>query len=124
MKLLTHNMLTCNVKGVKNGYPLRIEAKEVANVEAEFNPIFVQNMLPKLNWKVLRGAALSLGVDAATLPEDLTDELKNDDACLKAIHHALVEVVVVEGALVCPESGRKFLISNGIPNMLLNEDEV
>ena len=24
MKLLTHNMLTSHVKGVKNGYPLRI----------------------------------------------------------------------------------------------------
>jgi len=26
--------------------------------------------------------------------------------------------------LICPESGRKFPISKGIPNMLLNEDEV
>ena len=26
MKLLTHNMLTSNVKGVKNGFPLIIEA--------------------------------------------------------------------------------------------------
>jgi multifunctional methyltransferase subunit TRM112 len=31
---------------------------------------------------------------------------------------------VEEGTLVCPESGRKFPINKGIPNMLLNEDEV
>jgi multifunctional methyltransferase subunit TRM112 len=33
-------------------------------------------------------------------------------------------VEVVEGCLVCPESGREFPIKDGIPNMLLNEDEV
>ena len=27
MRLLTHNMLTSHIKGVKNGYPLRIEVK-------------------------------------------------------------------------------------------------
>ena len=27
------------------------------------------------------------------------------------------------GDLVCPETGRRFPVSDGIPNMLLNEDE-
>jgi len=35
-----------------------------------------------------------------------------------------LQVEVEEGSLVCPESGKKFPIKNGIPNMLLNEDEV
>ena len=43
---------------------------------------------------------------------------------LRKVHHALLEVTVVEGHLECPESGRKFPIENTIPNMLLNEDEV
>lgn len=30
---------------------------------------------------------------------------------------------VEEGQLICPESGRRFPIQKGIPNMLLNEDE-
>jgi len=34
------------------------------------------------------------------------------------------QVEVISGELVCPESGRKFSISKGIPNMLLNEDEL
>ena len=34
------------------------------------------------------------------------------------------QVHVVEGCLVCPKSGRRFLINNGIPNMLLHEDEI
>jgi multifunctional methyltransferase subunit TRM112 len=34
------------------------------------------------------------------------------------------QVEVIDGELVCPESGRKFSINKGIPNMLLNEDEL
>ena len=34
-----------------------------------------------------------------------------------------VQLHVEEGQLICPESGRRFPISKGIPNMLLNEDE-
>ena len=30
----------------------------------------------------------------------------------------------MEGELECPETGRKFPIKRGIPNMLLDEDEV
>ena len=36
----------------------------------------------------------------------------------------LLQVEVKEGFLVCPETGRQFPITNGIPNMLLNEEEV
>ena len=43
---------------------------------------------------------------------------------MKAVHHVMVEVEIVEGELQCPETGRKFPISEGIPNMLLREDEV
>ena len=38
MKLLTHNMLQCHIKGVKNGYPFKIEVAETSTREAEFNP--------------------------------------------------------------------------------------
>lgn len=43
---------------------------------------------------------------------------------LKQVHHALLELEVTTGDLVCPETGRKFPIKNGIPNMLCNEDEI
>ena len=29
MKLLTHNMLSCHIKGVKNGYPFKIDPVKV-----------------------------------------------------------------------------------------------
>ena len=31
---------------------------------------------------------------------------------------------VINGDLICPESSRKFPVTDGIPNMLLNEDEI
>jgi hypothetical protein len=38
MKLLTHNFLQCHVKGVKNGYPLKIEAEKTEERDADFDP--------------------------------------------------------------------------------------
>ena len=38
MKLLTHNMLACHIKGVKNGYPFEIEAEQIEEKEADFDP--------------------------------------------------------------------------------------
>jgi len=58
------------------------------------------------------------------LPDALTDALLEDDDVIQRLHHALLEVHLEEGALVCPETGRRFPVSRGIPNMLLNEDEV
>ena len=29
MKLITHNMLSCHIKGVTNGFPFKIEAEKV-----------------------------------------------------------------------------------------------
>ncbi|GBG29818.1 Multifunctional methyltransferase subunit TRM112-like protein [Hondaea fermentalgiana] len=122
MKLLTHNMLKCNVKGVNNGYPLKIEVTTKEIRETEMNPAFLQGIVEKLEWPVFRAAAAQLGEEG--LPEAVTPELLEQEDFLKKFHRALLEVVVVEGALICPESGRKFTITNGIPNMLLNEDEV
>lgn len=33
------------------------------------------------------------------------------------------QVTLEEGALCCPETGRKFPVNKGIPNLLLTEDE-
>jgi uncharacterized protein YbaR (Trm112 family) len=49
---------------------------------------------------------------------------KVDEAFLQLVHKLLLDVHVLEGALVCPETGRRFPINEGIPNMLLHEDEV
>ena len=126
MKLLTHNLLTCNIKGVKNGFPLIIDAAEVVVKEADFNPDFIARMLYKLEWKALISAAQNLG-HGKSLPEDIAGrekELSENEEFLKDTHHVLMEIEIIEGNLICPETGRKFPISKGIPNMLLKEDEI
>ena len=57
------------------------------------------------------------------LPATATPDMLEDDDFLHAFHHALLEVTLQEGALICPETGRRFSVSKGIPNLLLNEDE-
>ncbi|XP_030595491.1 multifunctional methyltransferase subunit TRM112-like protein [Archocentrus centrarchus] len=123
MKLLTHNMLTSHVKGVTNGYPLLIKATEVKVNEVEFNSQFVSRMIPKLEWGALVQAAEELG-HRQDLPGELAPDYEKNEEFLKKVHRVLLEVEVIEGCLQCPESGREFPISKGIPNMLLNEDEV
>ena len=56
MKLFTHNLLVCNKKGVKDGYPLKIEAKKVDIVKTEFNQEFIKGILTKIDYDALRNA--------------------------------------------------------------------
>ena len=46
----------------------------------------------------------------------------NDYKCRSLL--IFLQVEVIDGGLQCPESGRTFPIQEGIPNMLLREDEV
>jgi len=127
MRLITHNMLKCNIKGIENGYPLTIEAEACEEVEADnpFDMDFMKGLLRKVNLDTLKSAAANLGMeDLAELnTKDMPTLLQNEDI-LKAIHHILFEINIESGKLICPESGREFLIADGIPNMLLHEDEV
>ena len=61
MKLLTHNMLTCNIKGVKNGFPFKIEADDIQIKEADFNSEFLSRLIHKLEWNALVETAKALG---------------------------------------------------------------
>ncbi|XP_078516632.1 multifunctional methyltransferase subunit TRM112-like protein [Lissotriton helveticus] len=122
MKLLTHNMLSSHVRGVKQGFPLGLKATEVKVNTVDFNQEFVARMIPKLEWKALVEAADNLG-HLSDLPSDLITDYESNEDFLRKVHHVLLEVEVIEGTLKCPESGREFPITKGIPNMLLNEDE-
>ncbi|XP_053207705.1 uncharacterized protein LOC128391784 [Panonychus citri] len=122
MKLLTHNMLTSRcLKGVTNGYPLKIVANEFKTENVDYNGEFITRVIPKVDWKVLSTTASEFGV---TLPEDVPVDIEKNEDLLRKVHHALLEIEITQGDLVCPETGRKFPIKQGIPNMLVNEDEV
>lgn len=124
MKLITHNMLTSKcIKGVLTGFPLAISATDIKIKEVDFNPEFITRVIPKLDWEVLWYAASSIG-HSDGLPKVIEPKFEDDEEFLKKAHHVLLEIEVEEGHLICPESGRQFPISKGIPNMLLTEAEV
>ncbi|KAJ0582763.1 hypothetical protein HanHA300_Chr04g0155651 [Helianthus annuus] len=80
-------------------------------------------MFSKIDWKALADASKIMGY--AELPDEVPEQtVVESDEFLRKFHHALLEVHLEEGALVCPESDRRFPVNKGIPNMLLHEDEV
>mmetsp|Transcript_26750 Transcript_26750/g.51938 ORF Transcript_26750/g.51938 Transcript_26750/m.51938 type:complete len:116 (-) Transcript_26750:533-880(-) len=115
MKLLTHNMLIS--PNTRNGFPLAIEVEKMETVESEFNAEFVARMVEKLEYPALVSTAASLALEPP-LPAEVPAEFRDDEPFLRALHHVLLEVEIVEGQLVCPETGKKFPIKEGIPSML------
>ncbi|XP_063178129.1 multifunctional methyltransferase subunit TRM112-like protein, partial [Chroicocephalus ridibundus] len=86
-----------------------------------FNAAFVARLVPRLRWAALLQAAGER--EFAELPPEPAPDYEGDEAFLRRVHHVLLEVEVLEGVLQCPDSGRRFPISRGIPNMLLSEEE-
>ncbi|XP_031619461.1 multifunctional methyltransferase subunit TRM112-like protein [Contarinia nasturtii] len=124
MKLLTYNFLTSSaIKGVKVGYPLKLHVLKKREVQIDFNAEFLIRMIPRLEWRTVLEGAKSIGC-LNELPPEVTKSHSADINFLEKLHHILLEIDVTDGHLECPETGRKFSILNGIPNMLLNEDEV
>ena len=78
-------------------------------------------MLEKIAYPELVAAAATLGV---SLPPTYDEKDMQVEEFLKAVHQAIQEVDLIEGRLVCPACERCFPVANGIPNMLLHDDEV
>jgi len=142
MRLLTHNLLTCHSRHCTHptNFPLHFaNVTSIEVVEAELNPEFVIGLLPKLELKVLRDAAVELGVEVEGLGDEVLERLvkaedameegderpeHEDEGVIKKVHHLLLEVHVQDGQMVCPSCQRIFYIKDGIPNMLLAEHEI
>ncbi len=71
MKLLTHNMLSCHIKGVQNGFPFKIEPVKVEQVDADYDPDFLRHIYPRLEWKALCEAAATMGEPMHIQPPSL-----------------------------------------------------
>ncbi|KAL9941133.1 hypothetical protein V8E36_000621 [Tilletia maclaganii] len=127
MRLLTHNLLACHARActsTSNNFPLQLENVQLEVAEVDMEDDFVRGLLPKLDWPALISTARTLG--DSSLPEqepDFNDPML-DAELLKALHHVLLEIHVMEGQMRCPNCSRIFLIRNGIPNMLLAEHEL
>mmetsp|Transcript_18376 Transcript_18376/g.54856 ORF Transcript_18376/g.54856 Transcript_18376/m.54856 type:complete len:96 (+) Transcript_18376:140-427(+) len=94
MKLLTHNMLACHIKGVKNNYPFLIEATQVEARDADYNPDFLKHIFPRIDWPAFMQGAKSLKC-ADGLPETATPDMLDNSLFLQKFHHALLEVSII-----------------------------
>ncbi|KAF0466638.1 hypothetical protein F8M41_026141 [Gigaspora margarita] len=120
MRLVVHNMLQCHVKGCNsNNFPLRLFDVELEIHEIEFNPQFLQSLLPKLDWNAFISTANQIGI--TSLPQTLPEEI--DEDFLKNLHRILFETHIMQGKMVCSNCSHEYPIKEGIPNMLLNEEE-
>ncbi len=123
MRLLTQNILRCNVnKCVNSSIPLRVIVDKSEIIETDFQEQLVVQTLKKLDFKNLHNTAVDLG--DASFPTELSDSLLADKDFLTRVHNILFQFHVVEGKLLCENCKRAFPIKNGIPNLLLDETEI
>ena len=92
-------------------------------MEADFDAAFLRHILPRLDWPALVTGAAALGAEPPLPADPPSPEQLEDETFLRSLHHALLEVCLAEGALICPGSGRRFPVVKGVPNMLLNDGE-
>ncbi|KAL8702111.1 MAG: hypothetical protein Q9224_000160 [Gallowayella concinna] len=123
MKLLTINFLTCAVKACKtssSSFPLHFRDAELEQREIDYNPAFLTNILPRLDWAAITTTAAELGF--THLPTEKPDgraETEEDGNVLRELHTLLMETEVVEGKMVCGNCGHEYKIKEGIANFLL-----
>jgi multifunctional methyltransferase subunit TRM112 len=123
MKLFLHNMLCCTRKECPgHSAPLIVSSTSQELETREFDPIFLQRMMPRIDYPVLVAAVRQLGWET-TLPDELPEDFMADEALLRALHHVLFEADIVEGSLACPACHKVYAISQGIPRLVQSDDE-
>lgn len=71
MKLLTLNFLTCarkTCKATAASFPLHCREVELEQVEMDPNPLFIKNMLPRLDWEAMKGLTQEVRESLASHP--------------------------------------------------------
>ncbi|GAA5943473.1 hypothetical protein JCM1841_003056 [Sporobolomyces salmonicolor] len=128
VRLLTQNLLSCPSRACSypQNFPLAFRnVDKLELVDAEFNEEFLRGVLSRLEWAGLRKSAAELGnTDLPEQAPDLTHPEAVSLDLLKTLHHVLLEIVVRDGEMVCPQCEHVFKIKDSIPNMLLAEHEI
>ncbi|GLD92427.1 hypothetical protein PINS_up000960 [Pythium insidiosum] len=138
MRLLTHNMLLCNVKACQEtasrepgqrplNFPLKIvpEMDGVVVLETVFSKQFMLHIMNSIDYPALVQTTKELNhPDVPVLPDTLPQDLSNEEDLLKQIHRVILDTNIVEGELVCNNCARSYPVTNAVPNMMLEDDEM
>ena len=116
MRLLSYISLRSHGKDVKVGYPLLLQIDDLEVIESECNEDFMRHIIPSLEWSTLQKCAEAVGIEG--LPTVYDASLLEDSDFLSFAHNLLLDVHVMKGSLICPETSRIYPINDGIPNMM------
>lgn len=136
MKILTLNFLTCARKTCKNSpaaFPLHPRDAELEIVETAHNPLFIRNILPRVEWPALQTLCTELGLPGlpAEVPETSElfevmvedaggkDEEEVPTQVNRDLHRLLLETTIQSGWLTCGNCGHEYAVKEGIANFLL-----
>ncbi|CAB03840.1 Multifunctional methyltransferase subunit TRM112-like protein [Caenorhabditis elegans] len=119
MKLFVHNFMSSRfLKNVTVGYPLNLVVKQFVEKDIEFDRDNTIVMLDRIQYEALIVAAAAVN-QSDRIPREKPekwDELTDEQ--LRVFHHLLMNIDVIDGELICPETKTVFPIRDGIPNML------
>lgn len=117
MRLLSYISLRSHGKDVKVGYPLGLQIADFEVVESDCNEDFMKHIIPTLEWETLQKCAQAVGIEG--LPVAYDAALLEDTDFLSFVHNLLLDIHVIKGTLICPDTNRNYPIEDGIPNMML-----
>lgn len=143
MRLLTHNsmqsplsqssplVVACTSLNYRpSSGPCSKDVPEADSQEQVPDLSFVERLIAdeRLNYAVFYDAYKailpSLPSHIDPLPESLPANVLDSRSLLTALHSVLLDCHIMEGTLTDSKTGRVFKITNGIPNLMLMEDEI
>ncbi|DBA05241.1 TPA: hypothetical protein N0F65_007403 [Lagenidium giganteum] len=138
MRLLTHNMLICQIRACVDtairepgarplNFPLRIvpEMDGVVVAATLYSKDFMLHIMKSIDYPALVQTTKELNhPEVPVLPDTLPDDLTTADELLQSIHKVLFDTNIVEGEMICNNCSRSYPITNAVPNMLLEDDEL
>jgi multifunctional methyltransferase subunit TRM112 len=136
MKILTTNFLTCAVKACKSSpasFPLHPQSATLSRAELDYSPLFILNILPRLNYEALSTLTTELSLQSLlpsqgameaitekiTSGEEIDDNNEEVDTLLKSLHRLLLETSIQDGKMVCGNCGFEYPVKEGVGNFLL-----
>jgi multifunctional methyltransferase subunit TRM112 len=128
MRLFTHNILQCHVKGCnKQNYPLtlrNIKYNTIPDIQPEKATALISRLLPKLDYSTVKVSLQQCGIEGGDLPLELPENASQNENFLSNLGKHLMGIDIESGEMVCEGCGHIYPITEGIPNMLLNENEI
>ncbi|KAI9907713.1 hypothetical protein PsorP6_003435 [Peronosclerospora sorghi] len=118
------------------------EMDGIVVLETQYSKTFMLHIMRSIDYPALCQTTKELNhPDVPSLPENIPSDLSDQDELLKLIHRVIfdmdnsrslftgcrgwfLQTNIVEGEMVCNNCGRSYPISNAVPNMLLEEDEL